>query len=242
MKKLVLILFLSVFVPIKASAVTISSTFYMESDYNVTLENMWDKMGTQEEKILKIGSKILDANNISKRVSFRYDTNKEVNAYSAMNNKVVTVNRGIMNYIDNDDEMAFILAHEIAHAMDAYGGVVKWTAMTFNGKHYESKADLVGIDYMVKAGYNPVAAIIAANKIFDENQYNFGFWNAHPKGSERMMAMYQYIYLKYPSYLKTSMVNNAYYRIFTRNCARDLAAFKERQMKKKAAGSSVESF
>ena len=68
--------------------------------------------------------------------------------------------------------------------------------MSFNSKKYEYKADLKSVDYMVKAGYNPIYAITVGNKIFDEPLWDWGIVYSHPKGSKRLLEMYKYIYKK----------------------------------------------
>ncbi len=67
---------------------------------------------------------------------------------------------------------------------------------------------------MVNAGYNPIAAIIVATKIYPEPMWDWGFTSTHPKGSKRVMAMYKYIYKKYPQFLNSDMTHNIYYRNF----------------------------
>ena len=57
---------------------------------------------------------------------------------------------------------------------------------------------------MVKSGYNPIAGIIVGDKIFDEPLWDWGFTYTHPKGSKRLIAMYQHIYKKYPEYFGIS--------------------------------------
>lgn len=235
MKKLVLGVILAAALQVPALAITAPTTsVYFTNEDGITMDNMWQKNGKYEEKVITVGAKILDANKIAKRVPFRVAKDKTINATSTFSDKMVTVHQGIFPYIDNDDELAFLLSHEIAHTLDAYGGSLKWVAMSFNSKHYESKADLMAVDYMVKAGYNPIAAITLQNKCFGELQSDFGFWVSHPKTSKRMMDIYEYIAVKYPSYLSSSAVNNVHYRNFTRSSAKDIAAFRAKQAKKQA--------
>ena len=171
---------------------------------NVNFNNFWKKKGIDEEKVLKVGQKIMIDNRIPKRVPILVDSStKTVNANSSTYDKIVTVYAGMFLYIDNDDELAYVLSHEIAHSVEAYGGMIKYMAMKSNSKKYEQKADLNAIDYMVKAGYNPVAAITLGNKIFGEPVWDWGFTYLHPKGSKRLMDMYKYIYVKYPQYLNS---------------------------------------
>ena len=134
-----------------------------------------------------------------------------------------------MPYIKNDDEMAFILSHEIAHSVEAYGGAIKFVAMKCNSKKYEMKSDLKGIDYMVTAGYNPIAAITISNRIFQEPMWDWGFSSSHPKGSKRLIAMYKYIYKKYPQYLTSEMTQSTSYKNFEYAMTRDIKTFQQKE-------------
>lgn len=190
------------------------------------MKNFWESNGKYEQKVLDVGTKIINANRLDKRIPITvYINNKIPNAHSNRAGKTITIYSGILPYCDNDDELAYVMAHETAHSLDAYGGFFKWCDMTFNSKQYEHKADLIGIDMMVKAGYNPVAAICTANKFFPESYWNFGFLTTHPKTSKRLMEMYKYIYRKYPWALKTDMVKNVNYENFTYSSKKEIDAF-----------------
>ena len=115
--------------------------------------------------------------------------------------------------------------------MEAYGGALKVWAMNFNSKKYEYKADLNGIDYMVKAGYNPIAAIIAADKVNGEPRMDW--LSTHPQGSKRMLEMYKYIYVKYPQYLSSSMTNNIIYQNFLSSQSKEIQKFKQQQKQRR---------
>ncbi len=235
MKKVILGVCFAMLLQTQAFAynVSFSPAFTFEDESSLTMDNIWDRNGKYEEKVLSVAGRLLEANKFNRRVAFRVIHKNIINASTDPRDKVVTVHKGLFPYIDNDDELAFVLGHEAAHAMDAYGGSLKWLSMNFNSKHYEYKADLMAIDYMVKAGYNPVSAIIVSNKFMDEIQYEFGFWVTHPKTSKRLMAMYKYISLKYPGYLKTAKTENAYFKIFKYNCAKEIAAFEQSQRERK---------
>ena len=62
----------------------------------------------------------------------------------------------------------------------------------------EKNADLLSIDYIVKAGYNPLASIAIMNKI-GENYVDF--WADHPSTDKRIVMMYDYVKQRYPNYL-----------------------------------------
>lgn len=199
----------------------------------VNFGNFWKKKGIDEEKVLSVGQKIMMDNKIPKRIPIFVSNNKSVNASSNLYDKTVTINSGTFLYIDNDDELAFILSHEIAHSVDAYGGMIKYMAMNANSKKYEQKADLNGIDYMVKAGYDPIAAITMGNKIFGEPIWDWGCTYLHPKGSKRLIEMYKYIYVKYPQYLNSPLTQTASYKNFQYSMSKDILEFQQKQKKRR---------
>ena len=110
---------------------------------NITLNNFWDKKGLSEEKVLNVGNKILVDNKIPRRIPiFVINDSKVLNATSNAYDKKVSIYTPMFLYIDNDDELAFILSHEIAHSVEAYGGMMKYISMTSNAKKYELKGVL----------------------------------------------------------------------------------------------------
>lgn len=198
----------------------------------INMNNYWRKKGIDEEKVIKIGQKILLDNKISKRAPIFVDSKKTINASSNLYDKTITIHQGMFFYIDNDDELAFVLSHEIAHSVEAYGGMIKYMAMKANAKKYEQKADLNGIDYMVKAGYDPIASITIGNKIFGEPVWDWGFTYTHPQGSKRLIDMYKYIYVKYPKYLNSPLTHTPSYKNFEYTMSKEINAFQQKQKRK----------
>lgn len=184
---------------------TNSTCFALDVDLN--------KEGQYQKKVMDMGFSILNANRIEKRVVFQYKDNRSVNAYANSLDKSVVVLRGIAPYVDDDAELAGILSHEIAHNVDYYGGFFRKLAMNFTPKKYEQKADKIAVDYMVKAGYDPVALITILNKIGGQADYEF--LETHPLTSKRLASIYEYIYKKYPAYLvDNEYKENIYYQNF----------------------------
>lgn len=68
----------------------------------------------------KIGKKLMTASGIDKNIYFAYSTESTVNAQTEING-TVTVFKGIMGCCENEDELAFVIGHEIGHA-DGYHG------------------------------------------------------------------------------------------------------------------------
>lgn len=229
MKKF-LIIFGLLFIGLSASAEVV------EIESNINMVNFWDKNGKEVQKITEVGSKIINANKLDKRIPIMLERDlKNVNAFSIMNPKLVVVSSGLLPYIDNDDELAFIMGHEMAHALDAYQGVPRWIAMKFNSKAYEYKADLIGIDLMEKAGYNPIAAITEMNKWMPESMFDGGIFTTHPKTSKRLFEMYKYIYKKYPSAMNSDMVHNINYQNYTYSAQKEIDEFKQEEKQRENA-------
>ena len=198
----------------------------------VNMDNFWKKKGIDEQKVILVGQKIMLDNKIAKRVPIWVDNKKTINAYSRTYDKIFIIHEGMFFYIDNDDELAYVLSHEIAHSVEAYGGMMKYMAVNANSKKYEQKADLNGIDYMVNAGYDPIAAITMGNKIFAEPVCDWGFTSTHPKGSKRLMDMYKYIYVKYPNYLNSPLTKSPSYKNFEYSMAKEIREFQQKQKRR----------
>lgn len=190
-----------------------------------------------QNKISEVGFGILNANELSRRTVFIYDTSKKINAGSSFYGRRIYLFRGLWVMLDDDDMLAAILSHEISHSMDSYDGpfrgVFNFINYDYAPKKYEYKADKRAVDYMVKAGYHPVAMIVIMNKFMGQDRYD---WNlTHPLTSRRMMAVYEYIYKKYPEYLVNNKYKtNVYYQNFLITSREDRAKF-QKKLEKNAA-------
>lgn len=222
MKK-ILVLFFALFIGMCAHA----EMMYVES--NVNMDNFWEKTGKAEQKVTNVGYRLLVANDLKRAPMSIFRLQNLLNAWSTVPTKDIQISLNFLNYIENDDELAAILGHEIAHSMEYYNGFIKIASMKINSKKYEFKADAKSIDYMVKAGYNPIAAITVINKITGEPLWDWGFTSTHPKGSRRILAMYKYIYLKYPQYLDSPMTKNPVYQNFLKAQDFEIKKFQSEQ-------------
>ena len=175
-----------------------------------------DKETQYQKSLMKIGYRILNANNIENRMTFYYSNKKEVKTELNRSYKNIAVYKGVLLFIDSDEELAALLSHEIAQGMETYAGFWRRTAMMLRKSKYEQKSDRTAVDLMVKAGYNPVALIVILNKITAEPCFwdDFGL-RRYTVGSDRMLNIYQYIYEKYPVYLvDNDYKRNLYYQNF----------------------------
>jgi predicted Zn-dependent protease len=189
----------------------------------------------QNNAVKRIGTSLLSKSKIpsSRQVAFLVVQQDEVNAYTDQNNNVV-VYRGILPYLEKEDELAFIIAHELGHVEQYHvvrgmfrsgilsiltsfigtktntgnlSGVAGDMAYKKFSRNDEFKADKRGIDFLVAAGYNPLASICVLYKI---GSNYMDIWADHPSTEKRITKDYLYIEENYPQYIEKGF-NSTYY-------------------------------
>lgn len=140
--------------------------------------------------------------------------NKEINAF-AMPGRHLVVHTGLIQFADDKDEIAGVMAHEIAHiesghvvkklgkeiglsivmniALGDIGGeVVRNAVSTLTSTAYdrslEKEADLKAVDYMYQANMNPSKLSSFLAKLADQAQVPevLQWVNTHPDSKERV--------------------------------------------------------
>ena len=205
MKKVLLFLAMSLFV-------TVSSVFADDTFVTSTAE-----IAKIQNQISRVGFKLLNSSGLPNRTVFYYNNAKTINAYSVHSDKRIILYRGMYIMLEDEDQLAAVLGHEIAHSMECSKGIFRGFFKIVNyvstPRKYEYKSDKLAIDYMVNAGYHPVAMIVMMSKIFPQERYDW--CSTHPLSSRRMMEVYEYIYKKYPEYLVNNKYkDNPYYQNF----------------------------
>ena len=171
-------------------------------------------------KINNIGAKILNANEIDKRIIFTY--NKQSKLEVLKNTKSLTQRQVVLygdsyKYIETDDELAAYIAREIPVALRSYDGIASgWLSsikIKAAPKKYELVFDKFAINYMVKAGYNPLGLITFINKSCPQKRQDT--FSGNNLTSKRLAHIYEYIYINYPSFLaKNTYIENEHYQNF----------------------------
>ncbi len=149
---------------------------------------------------------------------FRVIAKKDINAFS-LPGGYIYVFRGMLKFVRTDSELAAVLAHEIAHIeykhalkqmanaqrMTIYALIIAAATRTGAGimgadllrlailnkysRKYEEEADCRSIKLMMKAGYNPVAALTLMERLcaFSERKppRDYGIMMDHPTLMER---------------------------------------------------------
>ena len=152
--------------------------------------------------------------------------------------KRVYVYKGMMPYIEDENDLAAIISVETARLLDLRSDFFRMFSVSFSPRKYEIKADKKVVDLMVKAGYDPVALINILNKTSKEEKW-FEYNIFHHNGSERMKNIYQYIYEKYPVYLaENKYIETDYYQNFlrlTKNDRKKVRNIQEQKIKKQGS-------
>ncbi len=166
---------------------------------------------TVQTRINHCAMKILNANEINKPVVFVYDNReKEVKLKidKTLTKRQVIVYRDDYKFLEDENELAAYLARQIVFAARSYDGIfngaLRSLQMKAAPKKFEIVADKIAVDYMVKAGYNPIALITYIQKTQPQKRYDI--ISNKNLTSKRLMMIYEYIYTKYPYFL----VNNEY--------------------------------
>lgn len=187
-----------------------------------------------QTRIDSVGVNLLNNNKIQKRIVFTYDKATKKKALSldkTLTKRQVIIYDGLYQNIQTDDELAAMLAREISIAVKSYsgmwGGAIDTAQTALGSKKFETVADKRAVDYMVKAGYNPLALIVFINKTCPQRrQDRFG---RHNLTSKRLARIYEYITYKYPEYLENnSYVQNKYYQNFLLNSVENRKKLEEK--------------
>jgi predicted Zn-dependent protease len=145
----------------------------------------------------------------------------------------VYVHAGLLARMENEVQLAMILAHEIAHvteghvlkgaqvaavagaatgilqgeALQTVFGYVANAAVNGHGRSQESEADTVGLDYLVNAGYDPREAPRTFARLLEEYgdpaPLQHFFYGDHPTNVARIERTSHLVWTQYADHLAT---------------------------------------
>ena len=179
--------------------------------------NLVDNIQLQKH-ISDIGFKLLNANQIDVRMIFVYkDNESKIKLEPGLMKRQIFVYDETLQFASNDDELAAYIAREISKSAESYSGGFRGFVTSFQvkaaPKKYERFFDKRAVDYMVKAGYNPLGMITYLNKSQPQKRYDT--ISRHNLTSKRLANIYEYIYAKHPYYLKyNEYIENESYQNF----------------------------
>lgn len=162
-----------------------------------------------------IGIRLIKSNGIKHRFTFNFTGIPNFGMYPVLmdsayatdinlhNNREIKININDYARMTSDDEVAALVARYLAQGENSYTGLFHgqffWSKEVFSGKSNELKYDKKAVDYLVNAGYNPVAILTAYNKTLPE--WRGDLLTRRNKASVRLKTVKDYILEKHPKYL-----------------------------------------
>ena len=170
--------------------------------------------------IIKMVDQLCTTNGIkSASIKVHVVSNKEINAF-AMPGRHLVVHTGLIQFADHQDEIAGVVAHEIAHIESGHvvkklgkeiglsilmnltlgdigGEVVRNALSTITSTAYdrslEKEADLKAVDYMIAAKMNPTYLASFLEKLDKQSQTPevLQWVSTHPDSKERVSYINQ---------------------------------------------------
>jgi beta-barrel assembly-enhancing protease len=218
--------------------------------------------------------------------SIRVVNEGSVNAFT-FGGGLLYVNAGLIARMDNEAQLAMVLAHEIAHVTESHvtkgiegaygiqllGEIARVTAVSTgaaartqippalldktyeytmkasvsgHGRANESEADVVGLGYMVKAGYDPREAPGTFEQLMkeygDQTALQNFFYGDHPTNKARIEKLTSLVQSKYAGDLETRklITNTAEFKQRTRDLVVEVGRLDYERKKFKTAAAMFE--
>ena len=99
----------------------------------------FDKDMRNQRKVMEVGFRILNANQIDKRVTFVYLNKDKLHTSCKKVIKRVVIYDDVFDVIDSDSELAALISHNISIAVDSYGNPFKRMGVSILTKKYAKK-------------------------------------------------------------------------------------------------------
>lgn len=141
-------------------------------------------------------------------------------------NKTVNISTNDLTYAGNDNEVAAVVASELGHIISGHSAKGKVVSLLTAGTNIstnneaasalvssyqtlkeDEEADVIAVDLMVTAGYNPLAMVVVLTK---HTGTYFETLQGKPANAERAMNAYNYISYSYPAKVKAGYGCNEY--------------------------------
>ena len=181
-----------------------------------------------------IGQNIIKANKMPSTVTFKVTDNVDMNASNTNTTQYVYIYSGDLKYVENDNELAAVVAHEIGHLVNGHytkSSLLNGAISSFNpttsseksaatvdllkaissskvSKDNQKEADITAVDLMMSAKYNPLALISVVYK--SDIAKNGGLLDSDLSCEERIMNIYDYANYNYPEQVKANYKTDSY--------------------------------
>lgn len=123
--------------------------------FTIGCYEVWHKNFSQDawnEHIYQMYKNIMaQTGQVQNAIPFRIDSSDIMNAYT--NGEEVVLYQGLIDKL-NEDEIALVIGHEIAHQMLGHVNLTAKMDDAYRTEVLEANADKLGAVYMMKAGYD----------------------------------------------------------------------------------------
>jgi predicted Zn-dependent protease len=126
-----------------------------------------------EQRVRAVGAGVLAAMDVAKPIGFQLLDSQEVNAY--VRDGTVYVTLGMIRFVQNDDELALVVAHEVGHAV--VDGQPE--AGRLSPEDRERMADYHALLGLHRAGYDIKKACEVWQRMATELTFHVARGNAH---------------------------------------------------------------
>ncbi|MCR5262083.1 MAG: M48 family metalloprotease [Candidatus Gastranaerophilales bacterium] len=200
-----------------------AETYYTIKDVNKAIgpntQSVINYRNISQQYVNGIGIRLLNANKIDRHIVFGISTPLNYTIWGIKDdvtdskrylyqNRKVFISVELLNQATNDDEVAALVAHEIAHCLQSYTGKLRGSfhalVYTFTAKKQNYNADIAAIDMLAKAGFNPVGLVTILDKTAGQYRFDIG---ENALTTKRIRNAIQYIDANYPEYFKPYMQN-----------------------------------
>lgn len=183
------------------------------------------------DRVSTVGAQIVKANSLPSTIKFKV-VNGTADNSSAITTNTIQVSSTDLSYTGNDNEVAYVVSHELGgiiadnvgkkkvrnalknaltsnlSADNVISTAVNSTYVTNKENASDNKdADIMGIDLMINGGYNPLAGIVVLTKMPGSS---WEILQGKPANSERAMYIYDYLTYNFPSKVKAGYGCNEY--------------------------------
>lgn len=200
------------------------------ASYN-TSTNWFDTANVNHLNV--IGQNIVKANKMPATVSFKVTDNQNMNT-DATYTQIVYIYSGDLKFVENDNELAAVVAHEIGHLVNGHSaksGLVNSMLSSVNpnmksdganttvrllktissnkvNKENDKEADITAVDLLAAAKYNPLALI---SVVYKSDIANLGgLMDENLSCEDRIMNIYDYANYNYPATVKANYKTDSY--------------------------------
>lgn len=180
-----------------------------------------------------IGQNIVKANGMPATVEFKVTDNENMNT-DMSTTTVVYIYSQDLKYVENDNELAAVTAHEIGHLVNGHNAktsILNNAISSFNPntttdggaatvsllktissnkvlKENNKEADITAVDLLVNAKYNPLALISVVYK--SDLAKSGGLLDDNLSCEERILNIYDYANYNYPATVKANYKTDSY--------------------------------